>query len=161
MKSYLRSIKPVILKGLLAGVIYITCWAAAILVNANRDAFSSETGWWLYNRFFPGTADIAVAAILFCERKEKWWFSLLSAAALWGICIYFYPWAAINYIYTDPAHEWMDMSYKWFLWGFHATYWEIQLFVTLLLFGIICFVSNKWKQGFEDVPAHTDKKSDL
>ena len=150
MNPHRRSpIQRVILRGLLAGAIYIVCWATAILVNMRRDAFSRETGWWLYHRFFPGTADVFVSVLLFRMRREKWWLALLIAVGLWGICIHYYPWVAINHIYTDPAHEWMDMSYKWFLWGFHVTYLELQLLMTLFLFGIMCFISYKWKQGFE------------
>ena len=73
-----------------------------------------------------------------------------SAVALWGVFIYYYPWVAINHIYTDPAHEWMDMSYKESLWLFHSAYLARNLFITLILFGIAKYVVCKWQQGFDN-----------
>ena len=152
MNIHSRSpIQRVILRGFLAGAIYIVCWAGSLLVNINRDHFSFETGWWLCHRFLPGAADFFVFILLYRERSEKWWLSLLTAVALWGICIYFYPRVAINHIYTDPAHEWMDMSYKESLWLFHSVFLARNLFMTLMLLGIVKHVIYKWKQGFDDV----------
>ena len=142
------SIKRVIRCGLLAGAIYIVCWAAAILVEMliikKVFHFTGETSWWLYHRFFPGIAEISVAIILFRERRDKWWLSLLIAAALWRICIHFYPYFAIKYKYPD-----IDLSYAAFFYGYHGGWEAIQLAMTLCIFGIMCFVSYKWKQGFE------------
>ena len=149
MNNEKRPIKPVALKGLLAGGIYILCWAAAILVNMHRDAFSRETGWWLYHRFFPGTADVFVSVLLFRMRREKWWLALLIAVGLWGICIHYYPWVAINHIYTGPSYSWLDMSFEGFFWGYHECALIISVLNTLVFFAIMWFVSYKWKQGFE------------
>ena len=144
----MRSIKRVVLRGFLAGAIYIVCWAAAILVemlvmNKWLD-FTRETSWWLYHRFFPGIAEISVAIILFRERRDKWWLSLLIAAVCWRICIHFYPYFAIKYKYPDT-----DLTSAPFFYGYHGGWEVIQIAVTLVFFGIMCFVSYKWKQGFE------------
>lgn len=148
MNNEKRSVKPVILKGLLAGVIYITCWAAAILVEMlimnDRLHFTRETSCWLYYRFFPGTAELSVAVILFRERRDKWWLSLLIAAILWCICIYFYPYFAIRFKYPD-----IDLTYAPFFYGYHGGWEAIQLSVTLGIFSFMWFVAYKWKQGFE------------
>ena len=149
----IRSIKRIILRGFLAGAIYIVCWVAAIFVNfliiRKYVTVSHETAWWLYQRFFPGTADIAVAIILFRMRREKWWLALMIAVGLWGIGIHFYPWVAINCIYTGPSYYWLDMSFEGFFWGYHEGSLIISILNTLVLFAIMWFVVYKWKQGFE------------